>query len=93
MKNRTPEQAQKHRDYMKEYYRKNHKQKNKNNERNKKRGLEKIPCIHCEKYITRGNMKRHVIVKHTEKTKNGIILFKKELQNGGSKVGIAPISQ
>ena len=78
MKNRTPEQAKKHREYMKEYYRKNHKQKDKNNERNKKRGLEKIPCINCQKYITRGNMKRHVINKHS---------FKKE------KGGISPISQ
>lgn len=65
MKNRTEEQARKHREYMKEYYRKNEKQKNKNNERNNKRGLEKIPCIHCEKNITRGNMKRHVILKHS----------------------------
>ena len=49
MKNRTTEQAQKHRDYMKEYYRKNEKQRKKNKEKSNKRGLEKIPCIHCEK--------------------------------------------
>ena len=76
MKNRTTEQAQKHREYMKEYFRRNPEKKKKNNERNSKRGLEKIPCTHCEKYITRGNMKRHVNVKHTEKTKNGILLEK-----------------
>ena len=74
MKNRTTEQAQKHRDYMKEYYRKNEKQRKKNKEKSNKRGLEKIPCIHCEKNITRVNMKRHVTLKHTEKTKNGILL-------------------
>ena len=66
MKNRTPEQAQKHRDYMKEYYRKNEDKRKKNAEKSNKRGLEKISCIHCEKYITRGNMKRHVTLKHKD---------------------------
>jgi len=84
MKNRTTEQAQKHKDYMREYYRKNEKQRKKNTDKTNKRGLQKIPCIHCEKNITRVNMKRHVILKHS---------FKKELQNGGSKGGIVPISQ
>jgi len=65
MKNRTPEQAQKHREYMKEYFRKNKDKREKNSAKSNKRGLEKIPCVHCGKYITRGNMKRHVRVKHT----------------------------
>jgi len=72
MKNRTEEQAQKHKEYMREYYRKNEKQRKKNSAKSNKRGLEKISCTHCEKHITRGNMKRHVKVKHS---------FKKELQN------------
>ena len=76
MKNRTTEQAQKHREYMKEYYRKNEKQRKKNNVSGSKRGLEKIPCPECEKHITRGNMKRHVKTKHIEKPKNGILLNK-----------------
>ena len=74
MKNRTPEQAVKHREYMKEYYRKNSDKRIKNTKRSNKRGLEKIACIQCAKHITRVNMKRHVITKHTDKTKNGILL-------------------
>tara|TARA_R110002049_G_scaffold80391_2_gene204431 strand:- start:309 stop:551 length:243 start_codon:yes stop_codon:yes gene_type:complete len=76
MKNRTEEQAQKHKDYMREYYRKNAEQRKKNAEKSNKRGLEKISCVKCQKYITRVNMKRHVLNKHTEKTKNGILLEK-----------------
>jgi len=65
MKNRTPEQAKKHRDYMKEYYRKNEDKRKKNIEKSNKRGLEKIPCTTCAKYITRVNMKRHSLAKHS----------------------------
>ena len=67
MKNRTPEQAVKHREYMKEYYRKNSDKRIKNTKRSNKRGLEKIACIQCAKHITR-------VTKHTDKTKNGILL-------------------
>ena len=74
MKNRTPEQAVKHREYMKEYYRKNSDKRITNTKRSNKRGLEKIACIQCAKHITRVNMKRHVITKHISKTKNGILL-------------------
>ena len=84
MKKRTKEQAKKHKEYMRNYFKNNPEKKKKNNERNKKRGLEKIKCIHCEKMITRVNMKRHENVKHS---------FEKELQNGGLKGGKAPISQ
>jgi len=66
MKKRNEEQAQKHREYMKKYFKDNEEKRKANNERNKKRGLEKIKCIYCEKHITRGNMKRHEKVKHKQ---------------------------
>jgi ribosomal protein L44E len=78
MKNRTPEQAQKHRDYMKEYYRKNEKQRLKNSEKSNKRGLEKIPCTTCEKHITRTNMKRHVMLKHKDTIIAEVMVLKEE---------------
>jgi len=64
MKNRTPEQAKSHREYMKEYYRKNESKRIKNREKTNKRGLEKIPCPNCKKNITRVNLKRHIITIH-----------------------------
>lgn len=68
---RTEEQAKKHKEYMKNYFKNNPEKKRKNNERNKKRGLEKIKCIHCEKMITRVNMKRHEKVKHPKDSQEG----------------------
>ena len=59
MKNRSPEQAKQHREYMKEYYRKNESKRIKNRTETNKRGLELIQCTECDKYITRVNMKRH----------------------------------
>ena len=64
MKNRNPKQAKQHREYMKEYYRKNEDKRIKNKEKSNKRGLEKIPCPNCEKYITRVNLKRHINTIH-----------------------------
>ena len=81
MKNRTPEQAKKHREYMKEYYRKNDEKRKKNTEKSNKRGLEKIPCTECEKYITRVNMKRHINNIHSEyEIQDGLILFENLLK-------------
>lgn len=68
---RTEEQKQKHKEYMRNYFKNNPEKKKKNNERNKKRGLEKIKCIHCEKMITRVNMKRHENVKHPKDSQEG----------------------
>ena len=68
MKNRNPEQAKQHREYMKQYYRQNEDKRKKNSEKSNKRGLEKIPCPNCEKHITRVNMKRHIKTIHGKNT-------------------------
>ena len=86
MKNRTPEQKEAHKLYMKLYYQTKADKREKNKIRSSKRGLEKIPCKSCEKHITRINMKRHILGQHTthetdnvyEKTKNGILLLNPE---------------
>jgi len=71
MKKRNEEQKEKHKIYMKNYFQKNPEKAKINNERNKKRGLEKIKCIYCEKHITRVNMKRHEKVKHPKDSQDG----------------------
>ena len=76
---RTEEQKQKHKIYMKKYFQTKPEKKKMNNERNKKRGLEKIKCIHCEKMITRVNMKRHEKVKHPKDSQD---TFPKVLTKG-----------
>tara|TARA_R110000803_G_scaffold5462_3_gene17993 strand:+ start:188 stop:421 length:234 start_codon:yes stop_codon:yes gene_type:complete len=68
VKNRTPEEAKLHNEYMKNYYKNNEKQRIKNYKASSKRALVKIPCPECTKLITRGNMKRHIKVKHLKPT-------------------------
>ena len=51
MKNRTPEQAKQHREYMKEYYRKNESKRIKNRTETNKRGLELILAASVNKIL------------------------------------------
>lgn len=86
MKNRNPEQAKQHREYMKQYFRQNEDKRKKNSEKTNKRGLEKIPCPNCEKHITRVNMKRHIKTIHGKNTTTTTTTKHTDCENKDKKV-------
>jgi hypothetical protein len=70
MKNRNKQQAEAHKNYMREYYRKNPDKKLKQYEKNKERLHKKIECDVCKCMIQRGNLPRHKKTQKCLKIKN-----------------------